>query len=171
MIAMLLFALVAMSITSLVIYAYRSATSAVYQTTAHAVIQGYVEQIMALDYAVVITAFEESSMSPPTALPLRAISPSVNPNNSIQIDDPLDFSGQVINKNIVVDLRPNNSGGTTEVLMPMRVSMTATNLQVGTEPRAGLEITISYQYRDPAKRGDGWSSDSVSFVKSSVPIF
>lgn len=172
---MTIFGIAAAGITGLVQYLYRSSTFAVYETTAHAVAQGYVEQIMALEFMTIKMAYDGRNETPPDTLALRALSPSVDRNGSAEMNDPIDFSGNPLAKEIVVDLRENGTGEPTPVIMDMEVWATATERNVnrwGQWEDTGLvrafEITINYRFRRPL--GRGWSTGRISFVKSDVAI-
>lgn len=176
MVAMAIFGIAAAGLTALIQFAYRSATHAVYQTTAHAVAQGYVEQIMAHDFQTVKGAYDNRSNTPPQPLVLRALSPSTT-TGSAEMNDPLNFSGNVVEKDIVVDLRENDSGDPTPVIMKMEVWMTATERRITRDGAwedgnddlvRALEITINYRFQRPLNRG--WSTERISFVKSDVAI-
>jgi len=169
MIAMTVFAIASLSITAALLYAHRSSITAVYETTAHSVAQGYVEQIMALEFEVLYEAYEGRNETPPTPLVLKALSPSQNAASSVEMDDLVDFSGDEIIKNVIIDLKEEN-GVIREVIMEMKIKMTGNDLTTASSPLAALEIKIDYEYQVPVKRG-GWSSNQICFVKSNVPIY
>jgi hypothetical protein len=171
MLAMALFAIGALAVTGALVYSYRSSVNAVYESTAHAVAQGYVEQIMALDFQVIYTAYEGRNDIPPAELILKALSPSQIASSSVELDDPLDFSGSPRTKNVVIDLRDDGAGGNREVIMPMRVRLVANDLTTAASPLSALEITLEYEFLSPVTRGQSWSGDRLSFVKSDVPIY
>lgn len=171
MLAMGLFAIGAVAVTGTLVYGYRNSVNAVYESTAHAVAQGYVEQIMAVDFDVIYEAYEGRDDDPPAELILKALSPSQVAASSVELDDPLDFSGTARVKNVVIDLRDDGHGGVREVLMPMRVRLTANDLTASASPLSALEITLEYEFLSPVTRGQSWSHDQLSFVKSNVPIY
>jgi prepilin-type N-terminal cleavage/methylation domain-containing protein len=170
-VAMGVFAFSAVAVSGLLLYGYRSSVNAVYESTAHAVAQGYVEQIMALDFDRVYAVYEGRNATEPSVLPLKALSPSQTPGASLELDDPLDFSGLPTLKNVVVDLRDDGAGGFREVVMAMRVTLVASDLTQAANPLSALEITLEYEFLAPLSRGAQWSRDRLCFVKSDVPVY
>lgn len=171
MFAMTIFAIGALGTTMLLLHSYRSSNNAVYSTTAHSVAQGYVEQIMALDYATVMTAYRGRNDPNPAVLNLKALSPSVSGAASIEMRDPLDFSGSWIEKEIVVDIRSDSSGSTNVVSMPMRITLKGRDLTTAPSPLIALEVSLDYEYWSPSVREGKWVSGKIAFVKSTVPIY
>lgn len=164
MIAMSLFAVVSLGLGKAMIQSRKMAESSIYLTTAHGVAYGYAEQIMVMDY----TDFETSAITNNVPLTLKAISPS-STTGSIEIDDPL-YIGVWTDKDIVIDVK---GSGTEEhtIVMPMRFSLSATSLNSGINPREAYEIKLAYQFKSPSRRDDSWQSDTINFVKSSIPVY
>lgn len=164
MIAMTLFGVVSLGMAKAMIQSRKMAESSIYMTTAHGIAYGYAEQIMAMDFI----DFETSVNDPAIDVTLKAISPSSS-TGSIEINDPLHI-GSWTDKSIVIDIRGE---GTAEraIVMPMRFMLTATSLDSGTNPRDAYEIKLTYQFKSPSRVKSKWLSDSINFVKSSVPIY
>ncbi|WOO39940.1 prepilin-type N-terminal cleavage/methylation domain-containing protein [Rubellicoccus peritrichatus] len=164
MIAMSLLGIVALGLGKAMIQSRKMAESSIYATTAHGVAYGYAEQIMALDYV----DFESSVKDNAVPVTLKAISPS-STSGSVEIDDPL-YIGVWTDKDIVIDVKGE---GTEErsIVMPMKFSLSATSLNSGVNPRDAYEIKLAYQFKSPSRRDDSWLSDTINFVKSSVPIY
>lgn len=164
-VAMAVFSIAALGLAKTVFQSRAMAEGSIYMTTAHGVAYGYAEQLMAMDFADVMTSYND----PDIPLEMRALSPS-SKSSSVEIDDPLYFNVWT-DKDIVVDIREE---GTSEIAieMPMRFRVKATYLDSGSDPRKAFELTLSYAYKSPSRRGDNdWVMDDIRFVKSAVPVY
>nr|WP_269539266.1 type II secretion system protein [Cerasicoccus sp. TK19100] len=167
LVATVLFGLLAMVTTNSVLMSRRLAETNIYMVTANDIAQGYAEQMMAMDFEVDIKKSVEDHKVP---LSLRAVTPSLA-NNSTTVDDLLYFGDDVTNsRDIVIDLR-GEDGDLRQVVMPMRFTLSARDLNTGSKPYQAYEIRINYEYKTPAGRGSKWLDGSVCVVKSVIPIY
>ncbi len=167
LVASVLFGILALVTTNSVLMSRRMAEGNIYMVTAHDIAQGYAEQIMTLDYDEDIKPSVKNNSVP---LTLKAVTPSLE-NNSNTVDDELYFGAtNVVEKSIVIDLRGDGEE-IQQVTMPMRIQLSANDLNSGSKPYQAYEIRIDYEYQAPSGQGKRWKSGSVCFVKSVIPIY
>ncbi len=163
-VAMSIFAFIALGLASAIMQSRRMSEGSIYQTTAYGVVYGYSEQIMAMDFMDFILSMED----PTLPIVMRAISPS-SKAGSVDIEDFL-FLNQWSDKEIVLDVR-DEGAGERSVIMPMRIRITANRLDTGVDPREAIEITLEYSFEKPVGNQSVTVNDSIHFVKSAVPIY
>ena len=160
MIAMTIFAVVALALGKTIIQTRKLADTSIHNTIAY----GYAEQIMAMDYEDLLNSVNDPTSTP---LTLKAVTPSST--SSLEVDDLL-YLNTVNNKDILIDILESN-GSERSIYMPMNFTLTATNLDIGANPYKAVQIQIFYNYESPSKRYDRWVNDSIHFVKSAVQIY
>jgi len=147
MIAMTVFAMLALSITAAVIQSQQLSQNNIVLNTAYTVAQGYLEQIKTLASVEIDNALaDEDGVS----LPTKSIS-AVSGSN-IEVDDPIfldgpdrSLSGKSDGSNhreVLIDLRENDDGSQREVTMDMWVDVDITPVENQSYSHA---ITVDFE--------------------------
>jgi prepilin-type N-terminal cleavage/methylation domain-containing protein len=141
------------------------AESAIYQSTALTVAQGYLEQIKSLPYEDVLRTAQY-----PDEYPLATISPKYDASSlAVTVfDEPLtaDPDQSPITRNITIDARNNDPAQI--IVMPMKFWITIEDKNVGTDPVNALEIKIRYAYKLPEVIGGSWIEHQVQAIKARI---
>ena len=139
------------------------AESNLYQTTAITVAQGYLEQIKNLPYDDVLLVAQA-----PDIYSLETLGPAYDSSlSSIISKDSLSAApaSQPNERTVAIDSR--GDGGTV-IEMSMKLWVTITDKNTGTDPINALEIRIRYQYKLPEVLGGRWLEDQVQAVRARV---
>ena len=94
-------------------------------------------------------------------------------NGNLQLDDAISFGVQ-FEKNIIMDVTTEGTDeGDPKVVMPMRFTADAVDLNTGANPLEAVQITLNYSYllqKRDADDDSAWINDAVHFVKSSISL-
>ncbi len=162
MLAMVIFAVIALALNKGILQSHKMATNSIYMTSAYAVAYGYAEQIMATDYEDLLASVKD----PLVPLNLKAVSPMGGGES-----DDLLYLNINNERDIIIDIRDDADGSERAVAMPMQIWIEASDMDRGVRPYKSLEIKIRFDYKSPLKRKNKWVREHVHFVKSAVPSY
>jgi len=173
MIAMVVFMVLAMGLTSAVVQSQRMSHNNVLQNTAYTVAQGYLEQIRSLLPAEVEAALDDPDG---VALPTQGVS-ALTVGSNPQIDDPIfldgpdpALTGQTDGSNfreILVDLKEDASGNLREITMESWFDIDIVAIENNSNSYA---ITIRFE-ATLAGRGQRMVSGELRGIRADVNQF
>lgn len=134
MVAMVVFTMLALGITGTIFQSQRIAQNNILRNTAHTIVQGYLEQIKALNSDQI-----EAALADPTKVPLETRSVSALATGAdTQIDDFLYLDG-INAKTVLIDLQERKNQSPREVTMDLWLDV---DIAVGTHQGARYYTTI-----------------------------
>ena len=161
MVALVLLAMLSVSVISITFQVRSMAEQSVYQNTALTLAQGYMEQIRHLDYTTLSAVAQDAASSVP--LPLdNSSGTSINASGNVL------FNGSWYSEIIYLD---QSVSGKPIQPMPFRWRPVLTSLEVATGGvAAGVEVTIYYQvtYNFGVRRV---VNGALRSVRSSIPTY
>jgi Tfp pilus assembly protein PilV len=167
MIGMFVFSLLTLGLTKALIFSLNQSDAIIRKSVAHNIAYGYAEQMMALQFDVVEAALNGNDSIILKTSMLKAL------NGNLQLDDAISFGVQ-FEKNIIMDVTTEGTDeGDPKVVMPMRFTADAVDLNTGANPLEAVQITLNYSYllqKRDADDDSAWINDAVHFVKSSISL-
>lgn len=182
-IAMFIFALLALSITAMVLQSRTIAQNNVMRNTAYSVAQGYLEQIKSApiqDIKDAITAHSAGNWAQ-TDLPTKSV--SALESGSIEEQDPLFLGGPIAGeldeypgvpvdvnaagwnyKQVMIDLQEDEDGNMQQLVMDMWLDVTINSLGLQTN---AYEVIIDFQY-ETRNRGGQTHGGSVRNIRTDL---
>ncbi len=149
MVAMTIFAMLALSITAAVIQSQRISQNNIIVNTGYTAAQGYLEQIKSLPYSAI-----EAALDDPDEVPLPTKSISVLAGSDTEVEDPIfldgpdrTLSGQSDGSNkrdIMIDLKENDDGSVREIVMDAWFDIDISPLENRSHSHA---ITVNFEVR------------------------
>jgi len=134
----------------------------IYQLSASIAAQGYLEQIKSLPYEDVLLSAQD-----PANYPLNTIAPVYDSSLKVTvIEEPISLlsAAMPFEKTINLDSRANGS----LVEMPMKMWITVTDKNTGSNPLNALEIKIVYSYQTADALGGRWLNGQVQAIRARI---
>lgn len=166
MIGMLVFSILALSLTAMALHNLRSSQLNIMKNTAHATAQGFLEQLKSLPESNLLDALAAPTTVP---LPTRSISADLvnagvtQVESPLYLEDPLPTARGENYRRILIDLKEGANGTETEVFMDMWFDVNVTRLTTS----RGYLITIEFLYQCPGMAFIPSQEDSVRVVRTS----
>lgn len=166
MLALSIFAMTSLGISSMVIQGQKLAQENVLKNTAYNVAQGYLEQMISINADDIIAAANDSTVPIPTV----SVSSTAVGEGNIEVADPL-YVGPTNTKEILIDQQEDSEGNITQYMMDMEFVVEVNDMNdasYGTSAIPAIEITLYFNYESRQLKGVNKRAGTLSIVKLNI---